>query len=219
MSKLALGFDLAVTEARNSGRLLENIPAFRGSLGADYVVDLTLPDHRISIPAQTGIHKQFMDILQSNRDIVQSVFTFTRAVISAGDGNIVLIHRKIAFLVVDYKGDLSKAKPLSCGGSAEDNVFHSVASQGLIRLLTENPTNRIGYVALTRAVRANDGCDAFAKLQHSLVCERLEPLNFNGFESQSFTSSMINSSSFNLISEQTVTSIPFDENLFILLRF
>ena len=80
---------------RNTGRFFKNLAPV-GALKRYDLVNFTLTDVGISLSAETGIHKQLVDILQAGALAVDIVFAFTAAVIPARNGDFRRIHAKCA---------------------------------------------------------------------------------------------------------------------------
>jgi hypothetical protein len=65
----------------------------------------------------------------------------------------------------------------------EDHVLHLAATKMLNPLLSEDPRNRVGYVALAAAVWANDGGDSIPCEDYfSVVGEGFKPGDFQTLE-------------------------------------
>ena len=70
-------------------------------------------------------------------------------------------------------------------GAVEDHVLHLGAAQGPGALLAQHPADRIGDVALSAAVGADDGRDPAAELQFSFLGKGFEPLHLQLRQSHS----------------------------------
>ena len=75
--------------------------------------------------------------------------------------------------------DFGHTAGLAVARTLEDDVFHLAAAQVLNPLLAQNPGDRVGDVALTAAVRADDG-------GYSVSCEDYFGVVGEGFEAGDF---------------------------------
>jgi hypothetical protein len=65
----------------------------------------------------------------------------------------------------------------------EDDVLHLTAAQVLNALLAKDPRDRVGYVALTATIWANDGSDPIScKDYFGVVGEGFKPSDFQTLE-------------------------------------
>ena len=83
--------------------------------------------------------------------------------------------------VIQNEGDFRVARLLALEGSAEDDVLHFAAPEGLGGLLAHDPANSVGDVGFAASIRAYDGGDGLVKGQNRLVREGLEALYFQCF--------------------------------------
>ena len=181
--QLALGLLLAVAETGDTGGLFEDLTAV-GTLDGQDLVNAALTDDGVALTAQTGVHKQLVDVTQAAGTAVDVILAFTGAVIPTGHGNLGLLHGEDVLGIVDDQRDLGKAQALSLGGTVKNDVLHLGAAEGTGGLLTHDPANGVCYIGLTRTVGADDGCDVRAEGQHRLVREGFESLNFKRFQIQ-----------------------------------
>ena len=163
--------------AGDAGRLLKDLPAV-GRLDGQDLVDLALTDDRVALPAQTGVHEQLVDVPEPHGVAVDEVFTLPRAVVPPGDHDLTLLHVEEAARVVQHQRDLRKAQLLAPLGTAEDDVLHLAAPEGLGGLLPHDPADGVGDVGLSTAVGAHDGGDILVEGEDRLVREGFEPLDF-----------------------------------------
>ena len=82
--ELALRLLLAVAVARDAGRFLKDLAALVALAGND-LGDATLPDDRVPVAAEAGVHEQLVDIAQAAGLAVDIIFALSAAVIAAGD--------------------------------------------------------------------------------------------------------------------------------------
>ena len=83
--------------------------------------------------------------------------------------------------IVQNQGDLRVARLLSLQGTAEDDVLHLAAPEGLGGLLAHDPADGVGDIRFAAAVGADNGSDVLAKAQDGLIREGFEPLYFQCF--------------------------------------
>ena len=121
----------AVSEMGYSSRLFEHIAPLRRAR-RDKVGDSALADHGIAVASESRVHKQLVDIAQAHCLTVQLIFALTRAVIAAGNGDIVFVAVvEGAIGVIEAQSDLGKAHRFSQRSTAEDDILHFRAAQAL----------------------------------------------------------------------------------------
>ena len=121
----------AVSEMGYSRRLFEHIAPLRRAR-RDKVGDSALADHGIAVASESRVHKQLVDIAQADSLAVQLILALARAVVAAGDGDIVLVAVvEGAVGVIEAQSDLGKAHRLSERRAAEYDVLHFRAAQAL----------------------------------------------------------------------------------------
>ena len=165
-----------MAEAGDARGLLKDLPAV-GALYREDLVYLTLADDGVTLPAQAGVHKQLVDVLQAHRAAVDVVLALPRAVVPPGDHDLALLHLEEVGGVVQHQGDLREAQLLALDGAAEDHVLHLAAPQGLGGLLPHHPADGVRNIRFSAAVGAHDGGDVLAEGEHRLLGKGLEPLN------------------------------------------
>ena len=178
--ELALGLLLAVAEARDAGRLLEDLAAV-GALGRDDLGDAALADDGIAVPSQAGVHQKAVDVLETHALAVDEILALAAAIVAAGEHDLARVALKDVGGIVDDERDLRVAEPAALLGAAEDHVLHLAAAQRLCALLAHDPQNGVGNVGLSRAVGADDGGDILFEVQARLVREGLEALDLKCF--------------------------------------
>ena len=178
--ELALTLLLAVAELGDTGGLFEYLAPV-GTLDRQNLVDAALSDDRIAVPSQAGVHEQLMDVLQSDGLAVQEEIALSAAVVPAGDHDLAVFHRQTAVGIVHHQRDLTETQRISPGGTAENNVLHLAAPEGLGTLLTQHPADGIHDVGLAAAIGAHDGGDTPSELHDGLVGKGFKTLYFNGF--------------------------------------
>ena len=174
--ELALGLFLAVAEAGDACRLLKDLAPV-GALGGDDLGDPALADDGISVPAETGVHQQGVDILEAHGLLVDVVLALPAAVVAAGQHDLRAVGVEDVGGVVDDQADLGIAQGSALLGAAEDHVLHLAAAQSLGALFAHDPENGVGDVGLAGAVRSDDRRDILFKAQARLVRKGLEALN------------------------------------------
>ena len=170
-----LGFLLPVAEAGNPCGLFKNLPPVLAA-GGHHAVDFSLPDHGVAVPAQAGIHKQLVDVLQAHRRPVQQVFAFAGAVVPPGNGHLVPVEGKAAVPVVHREGYLRKALGLPVRGSVENKALHPGAAKRPGGLLPQDPADRVGNIAFSAAVRPHNRGHAAVEGQRCFIRKGFEAL-------------------------------------------
>ena len=166
-----------MAEAGDARGLLKDLAPVGGFDGED-LVNFTLTDDRITLPAHAGVHEQLVDVLQTGGAAVDVVLTLAGAVIPAGDHDLRLVHVDEAGGVVQHQRDFSIAGLLALGGAAEDDVLHLAAAQGAGGLFAHDPADGVGNIRFARTVGADDGGDVTVKGQNRLVGKGFKTLNF-----------------------------------------
>ena len=175
--ELALSLLLAVAEAGNARRLLKDLAAVAALLRQN-LVDAALADDGIALAAHAGVHEKLVHIAQPHGLLVDIVFRFAAAVVPARDGDLGLLHAGEDVLgVVEHERHLRKAHLAARFRAAEDDVLHLRAAQRLARLLAHDPADGVRYIRFTASVRADDGGDVLAEVEHRLVRKALEALD------------------------------------------
>ena len=128
--------------------------------------------------AEARIHKQLMDILEPHGVSIDTVFALAGAVIAAGYGHFVLIEREGAVAVIEPQRHLGKALRPAHAGAAEYHILHLRAAQAFGGLLAEHPAHRVGNVALSAAIGADNAGDPLVKGEHRFIREGLKALHF-----------------------------------------
>ena len=178
--KLALRFLLAVAVARDAGRLLKDLAALV-ALAGDDLCNAPLPDDRVTVATETGVHKQLVDVAQAAGFAVDGIFTLTAAVIAAGDHDLGVFGVEDAGAVIENERYLRKAHGAAFFRAAEDDVLHLAAAQRLRALLAHDPQDGVRYVRLAAPVRTDDRRDLLVKIQARLVRKGLEALDLQCF--------------------------------------
>lgn len=80
--------------------------------------------------------------------------------------------------VVDDQRHLRKAHLVPLLRTAEDDVLHLGAPELAAVLLAHDPADGVGDIGFAGSVGSHDGGDVLAEVQHRLVGERLESLDF-----------------------------------------
>ena len=179
--QFALCLRFLMQEFGHACRFLEYFAALR-AFCVDYLRHASLSDDRISLTSETGTHEHFLNVLQAHLLAVYEVFAVAGAVELTGDDHLVGVTAQRSVGIVDSERDLGEAHLLAGDRSVEDNVLHFVSAQGLRTLLTHDPTQRVAYVALAVAVAPDHGGHFRVEIQHCLVSEGFEALNFKCLE-------------------------------------
>ena len=172
---------LAVAVLGDARRLFKNLASV-GALDREDLVDTALADIGIALAAEAGVHKQLVDVAQADGLPVDIVFTLAGAVIPAGDDHFVRVVAQGAVGVVQHERGLGKTDLPALLRAAEDDVFHLLSAQRTGVLLAHDPTDRVGDIRFSAAVRADDRGDVVAEADDRPVGERFEALNFEMFQ-------------------------------------
>ena len=178
--ELALGLLLPVAEAGDAGGLLKDLAPV-GRLVGDDLGDAALPDDRVAVAAEAGVHQKAVDVLEAHVLAVDRILALAAAVVAAGQHDLRRGAVKNMGGVVDDERDLGKAQSAALLGAAENHVLHLRAAQGLGALLAHDPEDRVGDVGFAGAVGSDNGRDVLFKCEAGLVREGLEPLYFQCF--------------------------------------
>ena len=178
--ELALRLLLAVAVARDAGRFLKDLAALV-ALAGDDLGDAALPDDRVPVTAEAGVHEQLVDVAQAAGLAVDIIFALAAAVIAAGDHDLGVLSVEDAGAVVKDERHLRKAHGAALFRAAEDDVLHLAAAQRFRALLAHDPQNGVRYVRLAAPVRADNCRDLLVKIQARLVREGLEALDLQCF--------------------------------------
>ncbi len=135
-------------------------------------------DHGIRIGAHAGIHEQVEDIFEPAGDFVQQIFALAGAIHSPADGHLRILGRQNALRVFNYERRLRHTKGLARLRTVENHVFHLLAAQRAVPLLSQYPTDRIYDIGLAAAVGSNDCRDTAVERKVYLLREGFEPDNF-----------------------------------------
>ena len=169
-----------MAESGDARRLFKDLPTV-GGLYRQNLIDAALADDGVALPAQTGIHKQLVDVLEAHGAAVDVVLTLPGAVVTAGDHHLALLHVKEVIGVIQDQGDLGVARLLTLGGTAENHVLHLSAPEHTGGLFPHDPADGVGDIGFSRSVGPHNGGDIRPKGQHRLVWEGLEALDLQCF--------------------------------------
>ena len=178
--ELALRFILAVAEAGDACRFFKYLAPV-GRLGGNDLADTSLPDDRIPVAAETGVHQKLRNIAQTHQLAVDIVLALAAAVAAAGDAHLVGVQRENARRVVQHKRHLRKAHCAALFCAAENDVLHFSAAQHPRFLLAHDPQKRVRQIGLSAAVGSDDHRYILFKAQPRLFGKRLEALEFQRF--------------------------------------
>ncbi len=157
----------------DAGGLFENGATVFGAGGEDRI-DLPLFHDGVGGATDAGIHEHVLDIAQTARRLVQLVLAGAVAEDAAGNHDLVVGGAHFRLAIAERQGDLGHAERGAGIGAGKDDVLHLTTAQGFGRLLAEDPANRVENVALTAAIRADDGGDALVEFKRGAIRERLK---------------------------------------------
>ena len=161
--ELPLGLLLAVAVLADARRLLEYLPPIVAADGED-LIDLTLANDGIALPAHAGVHEQLIHVLEPHGLAVDIILRLPAAVIAAGHRHLRLIAVKYMLGIVNDQRHLGKAHGPALFGAAEDYILHLGAAKLAAVLLAHDPADGIGYIGLSGPIGAHDGGDVLAKV-------------------------------------------------------
>ena len=177
--KFLLRLVLFITILGNARRLLKDVAAVLAFARED-LGDLALPDDRITLAPDAGVHEQLMYVLEPHCLAVDEILALARAKITAGDRDLVIrhIHAVLARAVVKGDRHLGEAHRLARIRTAENDILHFGAADVLTGDLAEHPAHRVRNIGFAAAVRSDDHSRARFKIQNRFVRKRLETVQF-----------------------------------------
>ena len=178
--KLTLRFVFAIAEFRDTRNLFQHRAAFV-AFAQKNLIDGTLADDGITIPTDTGIHKEFVDIAQARGGFIDEIFTLTAAIIAAGDHHFIIVHTQRVIAVINRQADFGKPLGFTLGSSRKDHIFHLGTAQAFIGLLTQYPADRVGDITFPRTVGSYDRSDPMIKSDADLIGKGLKSLYIQTF--------------------------------------
>ena len=178
--KIALRLLLAVAVFGNARRFFKDTAPFLGT-HVDHVRHFALSDNGIAVTTHAGVHKEFVDILETNRLAVDFIFTVARTVVSPGNRDFVAVKIQRPVAVVNGQHHFRETECLALGGAAENHVLHRLDAQDTGCLFPQYPAHRVADVALAAAVGSDSRCNTGYKRHLHLVGKRFEPHHVKRF--------------------------------------
>ena len=174
---------LSCTVFGDSSRLFKNVTAFITLLG-NHLSDFALSDDGITVSADTGIHKELMNVLAQTRFLIDEILRVTVAETATCHRYLVIRRIQSEFRVCVIKADryLGVAHLTTCFRAAEYDVFHRSTADISRGNFAEHPTHSVRYVRLAASVRPDDDRRTGFESHHRPVGERLEPMDFQGLK-------------------------------------
>ena len=166
---------LAGPEFDDAGGFFKNLAPILSLAGQD-IVYTALTDDGVTFLPDACIPEQIHHILQTAGCTVQVIFTFAAAVNPAGNQDLRILQRKSFVFIVKSQGDFTVTQGFPPLGTAEDDILHAGAAQGLRTLFPKHPAHRVSNIALSGSVRSHDCGDAFLEDNLSSLRERLKPV-------------------------------------------
>ena len=151
-------------------------------LGRQDEADLPLLDDRISLRAQACVHEELVDVPESAHPAVHEVLALAVSVEASRDHALRGPVGALAVQAGDPQVDLGHRQGLAGLATGEDHVAHGAAAEALGALLSEDPGDGVGDIALPAAVRADDPGHAGLEIELLLVAERLEAGDLDPFQ-------------------------------------
>lgn len=166
--ELALASLLAPPVLRDAGSFLDELTAvFRPA--CEDRIELSLGDDRMGVLAQTRVVEDVLDIEKTCRGSVDEILGLARPIHAAGDSHLVEVDRQRMVRVVEHDRDFCHAHGLPGRGAGEDDILHSLATEHLGRLLSQNPQDRVGDIRLAAAIRSHHDIQAWVECHAGLV--------------------------------------------------
>ena len=160
----------------NARRFLKNLAAIGAFQGQD-LIDSTLRNIGITLAAETGVHKQLVDVAQTHALAIDIVFAFARAVIPPGNHQLVRIEFERTVGIVQDQRRLRETHGTALLRAAENDVLHLLSTQRTGVLLAHDPANSVGNIRFSAAVRADDRGNIVAEGNGRLIRKGLKALN------------------------------------------
>ena len=172
---------LAVLVAGDAGRFLEELAPVLGFARQDHS-DPPLLDHGVGADAQTRVHQDVADVLESDDAIVQPVLGVAAAVDAATDRDPAILRLRRRAVGEEGETDLRHPQGLALVAAAKYDFLHGGSTEGLGALLAQHPGDRLGQVALAAAVRPDDRGDARREAAGDRLDEGLEAVDLETFQ-------------------------------------
>ncbi len=163
------------------GGLFDERPPI-GRLRREDLADLPLLDDGVGLRAEARVHEQLVDVAQSAHLPVHQVLALAVPVEAPCDDALRVPVRAVAVQPAHAEVDLGHPQGLPRLAPVEDHVLHGDAPEALDALLSEDPGDGVGDVALATAVRADDPGHAALEIQFLLVAEGLEANDLDSIE-------------------------------------
>jgi len=179
----ALGLGPARLVLGDARGLLKDVAPLLALDGED-LVDAALADEGIALLADARVAQQVDDVLQAAGGLVEAVLAVAVAVDAPGDHHLGKGDGQRPVLVVKDEADLAVGLGLARLRSAEDDVLHLGAAQGLCALFAQDPADRVGDVALAAAVGPDHARHPVREDHLHAVRKGLEPVDFQSLQSQ-----------------------------------
>ncbi len=180
--ELILGLATPPLVPADTGNLLEERPALLGP-ECQCLIDHPLPDEQERVVGEVPRVEQVDEIAQPDALLVEQVVVLARSIESPAQLEDAEVDREQPVGVVEDERHVRHAQRRPLVGSGEDHVLGLAAAQGT-PLLPEGPAQRVGEVALPRAVGTDDRADPAAELDDRPLGERLEALEPESYETR-----------------------------------
>ena len=118
-----------------------------------------------------------LDVFQSARLLVDQVFTRTVTIDSTGDGDLMIIGAQFLLTIREGDGYFSQTERLARVGTVEDDVDELRTTKGRRTLFAQHPTDGVGNIGFSAAVRTHNGNQTRVEREPGLVGEALEADN------------------------------------------
>ncbi len=171
--------EAADTMAIRLGRFFDQLPAFIRTSVDDFR-HLALLDDRVSLGSNSCVAEEVVDILETNRGLVDQVLRFARSVESPTDLDLTelgIIGRRPTILVGEGEDHLRHTDGRPIFGAGKDDIIHTIAAKPTGGLLAHHPANGIDHITLAAAVRTNDGCNAVLETKSGGINKGFEAMD------------------------------------------
>jgi len=166
--KLAFGLSLAILIPDDARHFLKKTAPVR-RLAGEKLVNLTLTDNGVSLLAYARVREEVNNVPKQTGTPIKKVLTGPVPVHSPGYGNLGVVNRERPVTIINGQPDFSIVERAPAVTASKDKILHNLAPQLFRALLTQNPSDGIGNIALPATVGPNDGGNAGLEYQTSLV--------------------------------------------------
>ena len=176
--ELARSLLALLSEAAYTRGFLEDIASVLGLHEKD-LVDLSLLQDAVGGFANSGIHEKLTDVPKQAFLAIDIVFVVSVSECTPLDLDLSGVDVQDALFVVHGEDDLAHGHGLALVGSVEDHILALAGSESAQRLRSQDPLDRIDYIALSAAVGAQKRCYAVGEFEFGPVREGFEAVELD----------------------------------------